>query len=188
MPAFTDKRGDEWTVALDINVLRRVRNTLDVNLCDRIVLGRGGDDDEPLLERLRDDPVLLVDLLYVLCRPQCEDRGISDEGFAAIFHGPSIEAATRALLEALDDFFQSPASKLTLAFETKREERAKTAGEAIASLTDEDWDQLMNHAVRLAASRYGLPSSSSPDSSAATSAAGPPANSPPPRADASGTI
>lgn len=59
----------------------------------------------PLLQRLVSDPILLCDVIYVVCRPQAETAGVSDEDFGRAMAGDAIDAATTAVLEELADFF-----------------------------------------------------------------------------------
>ncbi len=64
-----------------------------------------------LLERLSSDPVLLVDVLYAGCKPECAHRNVTDEDFGAAMAGDAIEQATGALLDEVVDFF--PEAKRT---------------------------------------------------------------------------
>lgn len=164
MASFDDKAGRVWTLAIDVGAMRRARAALGINLADCLVLGDAPEQDERLMVRLARDPVLLVDLLYVLCQGQCRDRNLDDEAFAGVFDGPSIEAAAAALVEALNDFFQNPASRLV----------AKTTARVLAirkeaDLTEEELDALIDRALDVSlASRSGSTSSPSPVSSAST--------------------
>ena len=97
MKVFKDAVGREWTVEVNVQSIKRVRGLLDVDLMDAV----GGD----LIERLLGDPVLLCDVVYCLCKPEADERGISDEEFGRAMAGDAIESATGALLEELVDFF-----------------------------------------------------------------------------------
>jgi hypothetical protein len=99
MPSFKDTSGREWLVTLNVAQVKRVRERLGVNLAD---LQEGN-----LLTRLA-DPVLLVDVLFVLVQPQAEEKNITDEQFAAGLGGDTLADAATALLEALCDFFPQP--------------------------------------------------------------------------------
>lgn len=104
MQTFRDTLGREWIVTIDIAALKRVRSQLNVDLLDIIQ----GD----LLERLSRDPVLLCDILYVLCRPQADERKLSDEDFGRAMSGQALADATTAFFEALADFFPGPRAGL----------------------------------------------------------------------------
>jgi len=97
MKTFRDNAGRTWTVSINVDAIRRVRSELGVNLMEAV---EGG-----LLERLASDPVLLCDVLYVVCRPEAEARSVADEDFGRAMAGDAIEHATTALLEDLVDFF-----------------------------------------------------------------------------------
>ena len=99
MASFDDNAGRSWTLRIDVSAIRRVREALDVDLLDLA----GG----PLLERVAGDPVLLVDILYVLARGQADQQNVDAEAFGAAMVGDAIDRATGALLEALADFFPS---------------------------------------------------------------------------------
>src|SRR5947209_4583167 len=51
------------------------------------------------------DPLSLVDVLYVLCREQCQRLSMSDEQFGRMFAGDTILGARDAFAEAYVDFF-----------------------------------------------------------------------------------
>ena len=98
MAVFRDAKGRDWTVTVDTTTVKPVREALQVDLLD--TTGR-------TLERLADDPSLLVDVLWVLCRDEAKERGVSDVQFGQALVGDSIDAATNALMEAVTDFFPS---------------------------------------------------------------------------------
>ena len=64
-----------------------------------------GDLIGKLIERLSNDPILLCDIIYVLCQSEAEQRGISDEDFGRAMAGDAIDHATASLLEELVGFF-----------------------------------------------------------------------------------
>ena len=97
MRTFTDNAGRTWTIDVHVTAIKRVKSLTNVNLLD---LGEG-----KLLEQLSSDPVLLVDVLYALCKPEADARHISDEDFGMAMAGDAIDHATTALLEELVDFF-----------------------------------------------------------------------------------
>ncbi len=99
MAAFTDAENRTWVVQINVDVIKRVRALLDVDLLDT-VNGR-------LFEQLAGDPVLLCDVLYAVCKPQADEHGVSDEEFGRAMVGDVIEQATEALLEELANFFPS---------------------------------------------------------------------------------
>ena len=97
MKTFTDNAGRNWNIAIHVDAIRRVRAALDVNLTE-VVNGH-------ILERLVNDPILLVDILYVLCREQADAAGVSDAEFGRGLAGEAIDAAVAAFLDELASFF-----------------------------------------------------------------------------------
>ena len=108
MKTFTDNMGRTWTLVVNVATIKRVRALCGVDL-NSIVEVEDGKPSAKLLERLSGDPVLLVDVLYAVCRPECDQKGVSDEDFGAAMAGDAVEQATDALLDEIVDFF--PAAK-----------------------------------------------------------------------------
>lgn len=104
MKTFSDNSGRVWTVTVNVAAIKRVRALCNVDLNSIVEIK----DDKPemeLLERLASDPVLLVDVLYAVCLPECEKKSVSDEDFGSAMAGDAIEHATNALLDEIIDFF-----------------------------------------------------------------------------------
>ena len=105
MRNFKDNAGRTWTVTLNVWAVKNVRDALGVDLLD---LGADAKDDNGLLYRLIADPVLLVDVLYVVCKDQADEANVTDEQFGRAMAGDAIDGATKAFLEELADFTPSP--------------------------------------------------------------------------------
>ena len=97
MATFTDNQGRAWAVSVDINAARRVRARLSFDLLD---VQEG-------MSALARDPILLVDVLYVVCKPQADERSVSKEGFGDLFVGDVTVDAVKGLVQGLLDFFPS---------------------------------------------------------------------------------
>jgi hypothetical protein len=95
---FSDTKGHDWLVEINVGTLRNVKAKLDFDL-----LG-GSDPMGKALQRLYEDPALLADTLYVLCEKQCQERNISSEDFGYSLAGDAIEYATKAILDELIAF------------------------------------------------------------------------------------
>ena len=108
MRTFKDNQGREWTVEITVAAIKRVRGLAGVDLME-VLEGSNG-----LIERLVRDPVLLCDVIYAACKPQADERQVSDEMFGASMAGDAIEHATAALLEELVDFCPSPRDRANL--------------------------------------------------------------------------
>ena len=111
MKSFTDNMGRTWTLVVNVAAIKRVRALCGVDLNAIVEVDRDNNPTAELLERLSTDPVLLVDVLYAVCKPECEQKGVTDEDFGAAMAGDAIEQATGALLDEVVDFF--PEAKRT---------------------------------------------------------------------------
>jgi len=106
MKTFNDNAGRTWTVAINVNAIKRVRSLLDVNLLEVI--------EGELLEQLIRDPVLLCDVVYAVCKPEADEKNVTDQEFGRSMAGDAIDQATKALLEELVGFSPSRQSRANL--------------------------------------------------------------------------
>lgn len=125
MKTFNDNAGRTWTVSVNVDGIRRVRTLLSVNLLDVL------DDGCKLLAQLHDDPVLLVDILYCLCKPEADTKQISDEAFGRSMSGDALLHGAQALLEGLSDFFPNA--------------RHRAAMKGLLAKTQQVADRLLDH-------------------------------------------
>jgi len=102
MRTFKDSQGRGWDLAINVDAVKRVRSLLDIDLLSIT------DDKGKLLERIADDEVLMVDLVYVILKPQADARNVTDEDFGRAMAGDAIDAAYAAFLEELAGFFRNP--------------------------------------------------------------------------------
>lgn len=102
---FTDCEGRTWRVRITVDEVKRCREQLGIQILDAT------NPQADLCGRLSTDPELLVNVLYVVCRQQADERGLSDEQFGRSMAGDAIWEASTALLEAVADFFPSPAQR-----------------------------------------------------------------------------
>lgn len=105
MKPFKDTGGAEWAVEINVDTLKRLRGH-GIDLLEIV------EEKSTLLQRLRSDPVLLVDTLYLVCKPQADGRNVTDEQFGRAMAGDAVDDATSALLEELADFFPSGRRKI----------------------------------------------------------------------------
>ncbi len=96
MRTFTDNAGRTWTVAINVDAIKRVRDLLNVDLLEIL--------DGKLIEKFYRDPVLLCDVVYAACKLEADAKGVTDEDFGRAMAGDAIEHATKALLEELVGF------------------------------------------------------------------------------------
>ena len=169
MKTFTDNAARAWTIQVNVDALKRVKSLLDgVDLMEAV--------DGKLLQRMLDEPILLCDIIYALCKPQADAAGVTDEDFGRAMAGDAIDNATQALLEELVDFFpQRRRALLTKVLDKLK----KLDSLALATVTDRiekiDLDKVMSSAVAqldndLSALLAGKPSGPAPASSASTPA------------------
>jgi hypothetical protein len=104
MKKFIDAQGRYWVVDINVATIKRVKALTEINLLT-VVEGE-------LVEQLSSDPILLCDVLYAVCKPQADREEISDEDFGTGLAGDAISEATKALIEALVEFFPEPRRRL----------------------------------------------------------------------------
>ena len=160
MKTFTDNAGRTWTIAINVDAIKRVRGTLDVNLLEVV--------EGTLIERLIRDPVLLCDVVYAVCKPEADEKGVSDEEFGRAMAGDAIVHATKALLEELVGFSPSPRDRanLTRVLETTWKVMDKARDLIEARLESGELDRVVEQALASAGGSSGsAPASpaSSPD-------------------------
>ena len=97
MKTFNDNAGRTWTVAINVDAIKRVKSLLSINLLEAV--------EGKLIEQLVSDPVMLCDVLYVLCKPEADAKQVTDEDFGRAMAGDAIDLGTTCLLEELVDFF-----------------------------------------------------------------------------------
>ena len=122
MAVFIDNQKREWNLYIDIPIARKIRTVLDVDILD---IQEG-------LTAVSEDPILLCDVLYMLCQEQAESLGVSDEQFGQALVGEAIESACSAFVEALMDFSPPRRRKILQAMQTT----AVTLEETLAGLAE----------------------------------------------------
>lgn len=106
MKQFTDNAGRSWTVDVNVAALKRAKGLAGVDLMGVL--------DGDLIEKFIRDPVLLCDAIYAVCKPEADDREVSDEEFGRAMAGDAIENATAALLDEIVSFCPNPRDRLAL--------------------------------------------------------------------------
>lgn len=144
MKTFTDNTGRVWTLAVNVAAIKRVRALCGVDLTSIVELDKDNNPDTKLIEQLSTDPVLLVDVLYAVCKTECDQKGVTDEDFGMSMAGDAIEHATAALLDEIIDFFPEAkrlAFKKILSATRRFEEIAKKRLNAI--MADGEFEEKM---------------------------------------------
>jgi len=123
----------------------------------------GGD----LMKELVSNLVLLCDIIYCVCKPQADKAEISDEDFAGLLGGDSIDGATKAFMEAMVEFFPLAKREPLRKAMDKMKEIEKRSMEALSSLLD---DPNLDTKIELALKNAGGSSGKSPGEPASTPA------------------
>jgi len=162
MKVFKDNAGREWTVEINVAALKRVKSLTEVDLLGVL--------DGTLIERLIADPVLLCDAVYAVCKPQADERSVTDEDFGRAMAGDAIEHATEALLEELVGFCPSPRDRANLGrvLKATREVMDKARDIVEARLDSGELEKAAEQALAQAQTGLGSSSGSAPASSEST--------------------
>ena len=153
MRTFKDNAGRTWSVTLNVLQMKRIRAHLGIDLVNVITLDAGGKVKVDLVDRIANDPCLLVDILWVCVEDEAKAAGVTDEEFGRALAGDAIDEATKALLDELVDFF--PGAKrlfLKKAVELSRKfggEMTEALGKA---LEDPELERRVEESMRSSAS------------------------------------
>lgn len=98
MPSFTDALGREWTIEITLVEIKQLRMVLNLDLLSVF------EKDSQLLNRLANDPILLVDALSVVLSDAIKSRGLDDTAFARGLIGDGLQAAVDCFVEAIAVF------------------------------------------------------------------------------------
>ena len=141
MPTFKDENGRPWTVKIDVAAVKRIRESLQIDLMTAL----SGD----LISKIAADPVILVEILWLLVEKEAKAANIADADFGAAIAGDALERAGDTFLEALILFFP-PRQRETLAkLKTKTDAmQAKAAKQANAQLETPEFDQAMENLLQ----------------------------------------
>lgn len=163
MHAFTDNKGREWPITINVVQIRRTRDETGVD-CFRLF-----DDRLKGFDALLSDPCKFVEVLFSLCRSVCKERGVDADSFAEALAGDCLEDAGHAFFEELLDFFpgRSQREAIRLAVARQRDLR-----EEILRLTREKMEQTSSNEEAMkvleAMAQSSPPSGDVPESSAST--------------------
>jgi hypothetical protein len=96
MRSFRDTEGRTWNVQVNAAAGKRARTLTRFDLLAPNV--------GEVMQKMLGDMVLLVDVLYAICKPQADALKVSDEDFGEAMAGDAIEKAAEVLLAELTDF------------------------------------------------------------------------------------
>lgn len=100
MPKFKDLKDREWSIDVNVAIIKKVRALIEVDLLAVL--------DKELLEKMRKDPIFLVAVLWAVCTCNPNNtHSVTEEDFGAAMAGDVIDNATQALLDAIISFYPS---------------------------------------------------------------------------------
>jgi hypothetical protein len=150
MKEFRDDQGRPWMVAITVAAAERVRGLVTVDVTEDVEQSDGSVSRQtrkaPLdiidtssiantLQILRSQYGTVGEVLYAICRKQCEDKKISREDFLDGLRGDAIEAGVKAIEEELVDFFPPRLRKMVGLLATKMDQvAAEMLGQAEARM------------------------------------------------------
>jgi hypothetical protein len=124
------------------------------------------------LEILRSQYGKIGEILYAICRKQCDEKKLTKEDFLEGLKGDALEAGVKALEAELVDFFPPRLRRMVGLLVAKMDEMAtELTAKAEAGLAAATVESLIGAS--------GMPSTKPPESSASTPASGPSDNSSP---------
>lgn len=100
MKEFTDVEGQKWEISVNVAAVKRVRDLCKIDLLEA--------SSADFWDKIANDIVQLVDIIYVVCKPQADKLQITDEEFGRRMAGDTIRFAYDAFLEELINFFPNP--------------------------------------------------------------------------------
>jgi hypothetical protein len=96
---FTDGKGRDWRLELDVSMLPRLRTDASFELGEAAAAG------DRFGELLFGRPETVARVLWVLVEADAVAVGVTPEHFAAGLNGPALGRAAAAFMEAVLDFF-----------------------------------------------------------------------------------
>ncbi len=156
MKTFKDNAGRTWTIAVNVDAVKRVRDLLNEDLLDV----------ENVLKRLMVDPILLCDVIYCVCKPQADAEQIADVQFAQAMAGDAIAHAKTALVEEIVNFSPDPRDRENLGLAVEKfNAMADRARELIKAKLQ---SKALSREIEAALSAVGVSFTNSPESSVST--------------------
>ncbi|WP_020473385.1 hypothetical protein [Zavarzinella formosa] len=142
MASFKDGKNREWTVLINVPVIKRVLTKTGKNLGDLLK------NECALLMEITASPVLFADVLASMCGPQIAASGITEEDFQESLAGDAGEPAVQAFWDALVDF-SPPRTRETLRSLGVKSEQVRQlamtrAGESLAKFMEMTPEKILN--------------------------------------------
>lgn len=104
MQTFKDKTGQEWIVDITIGAVKRALALAKIDL--RAAAAPYGEQKIALSAAIELDTLLMADVIYAVCYPQAQDRGVSQDAFYELLGSDTMQSAHLALFREWSDFFR----------------------------------------------------------------------------------
>ncbi len=153
---FRDKNDLLWTVELDIPTMRRIKDAVGIDLTAPLS-GGGKKTFQRQWDQISNDTFKLVDMLYVACESQCNDRGLTDEDFGRSLDQDSLDLGLQAFMVAYTDFFPPKHRRAMLkAMELTKERVAELpeteiTDQMVTNMVDKAFDRLKAQTAKVKA-------------------------------------
>jgi hypothetical protein len=180
MREFRDDQGRPWMVAITVGAAERVRGLVTMDVTEDVEQPDGTVSRQTraapfdiidtsnianTLQILRSQYGKVCEVLYAICRKQCEDKKISRDDFLDGLRGDAIEAGVKAIEEELVDFFPPRLRKMVGLLASRMDDlAAELTAKAEAGLEAATLESLLEQS--------GQPSMRLPESSASTPESG----------------
>lgn len=143
MAAFKDNKGKLWELNLTTTSAKRIQSLTQFNILSR---------KEDVWQRLSDDMILLVDVIYAMVKPDADAKGITDEQFGESLVGDAIVEATKALQETYVLFFpaqqRANLQKMMKALDSLENQKQQLVAKQLDNLTEEKIAELIQNAMK----------------------------------------
>jgi hypothetical protein len=130
MKTFKDSKNVSWDISITVGTIKRIKDITGIDVFEESAKQKN------IFITVSEDPILLCNILYAICKPQADERKITDEQFGESMGGDAIEVATNCFIEELIDFFPSAKRPAFRKMMAKAESMQKTGIEYITKALD----------------------------------------------------
>lgn len=141
MKTFTDTAGRVWEISANLGSLERVKTSCDVDLLTIT-------STQKCLEQMA-DVYTLGRVLYTLCGPQAEARGMPPEKFAEGFNADVLSAALDAVVQEVIFFCRKELQPGLLKVWTRAIEADRKTVAAVATAVEKAADRMQEEIDRM---------------------------------------
>ncbi len=113
MEYIHDENGRTWELKINVSQIKRVKAATKTSE------DPGGIDlldiaNKEMLSRVLGDPILFVDILYILCKDEADSENVTDEQFGEGFGGDRIYDAAESFMSEIINFTPNPRQRMAL--------------------------------------------------------------------------